>query len=214
MILDYIEKAYYINLDYREDRKENFEKRVNDLNIPVERFPAIIINAEDIENPHGDVRWHNKVSNYYTHLAIIRKAKELGLKNVWVFEDDCVFVDGFLDKAQKCIDDIKNIEWDMFYFGGEPNKETEPHSENIVKTSGIYGAHSYLVNHTFYDKILTMNIISPIDVHYLNYHCDYKKYYLSREILCNQDGESYSDIWGQTLYRDEIYKNAYKLYVK
>jgi GR25 family glycosyltransferase involved in LPS biosynthesis len=214
MILNYIEKAYYINLDHRTDRKELFEKRASELNIPVERFPAIIINPEDITNPHGDPRWHNKVSNYYTHLAVIKKAKELGLNNVWVFEDDCVFVDGFMDKAQKCIDDLKNIEWDMFYFGGEPNKETEYHSQNIVKTNGIYGAHSYLVNNTFYDKILRMTIVSPIDIHYLNYNCDFKKYYLSREILCNQDGESYSDIWGQTLYRDEIYKNAYKLYVK
>lgn len=214
MILNYIEKAYYINLDYRDDRKENFEKRISELNLPVERFPAIIINPEDISNPFGDKYWHNKVSNYYTHFAVIRKAKETGLKNVWVFEDDCVFVDDFMSKAQKCIDDLKNIEWDMFYFGGEPNRETEYHSENIVKTTGIYGAHSYLVNHTFYDKILTMTQISPIDVHYLNYHCDNKKYYLSREILCNQDGESYSDIWGQTIARDEIYKNAYKLYVK
>ena len=75
MILNYIEKAYYINLDYREDRKENFEKRISELNLPVERFPAIIINPEDISNPFGDKYWHNKVSNYYTHFAVIRKAK-------------------------------------------------------------------------------------------------------------------------------------------
>ena len=30
MIFDYIEKAYYINLDYRTDRKELFEKRVGE----------------------------------------------------------------------------------------------------------------------------------------------------------------------------------------
>lgn len=214
MILDYIDKAYYINLDSRVDRKELFEKRVNELNIPVERFSAININPEDIQNPHGDVRWHYKVSNYFTHLEVIKTARDKGFKNVWVFEDDCVFIDDFINKAQKCIDDLKNIEWDMFYFGGEPNRETEYYSDNIVKTSGVYGAHSYLVNHTFYDKILSMTIISPIDVHYLNYHCDNKKYYLSRKILCGQDGTSYSDIWGQTIARDEVYKNAYKLYVK
>lgn len=214
MILNYIEKAYYINLDHRTDRRENFERRVNELGIPVERYPAITINPEDISNPFGDVRWHNKVSNYYTHLAIIQKAKDLGLKNVWVFEDDCVFIDGFLEKANKCLEDLKKIEWDMFYFGGEPNRETEPYSEYIVKTTGVYGAHSYLVNDIFYDKILSMNIISPIDVHYLNYNCNNKNYYLSKEILCGQDGESFSDIWGQTIKRDAVYENAYKLYVK
>ena len=214
MIFDYIEKAYFINLNYRVDRKESFEKRVKQLNIPVELFPAIIIKPEDIENPHGDVYWHNKVSNYYTHLSVIRQAEKERLKNVWIFEDDCTFTDDFIEKAKKCVDDLKNIEWDMFYFGGEPNCATEYHSENIVKTNGVYGAHSYLVNHTFYDKILSMNIVSPIDVHYLNYNCADKKYYLSRDILCGQDGESYSDIWGQTIRRDEVYANAYKLYVK
>ena len=75
MILDYIEKAYYINLEYRTDRRELFEQRTKELNIPVERFPAIIINANEIVNPYGDTYWHNKVSNYHSHRAIISKAK-------------------------------------------------------------------------------------------------------------------------------------------
>jgi len=178
MILNYIEKAYYINLDYRADRKESFEKRVKNLDISVERFPAIIINKEDIVNPYGDIHWHNKVSNYHSHRAIISRAKELELQNVWVFED------------------------------------TVYYSDNIVKTDGVYGAHSYLVNNTFYDKILSADLVNGIDILYLNFHTSDKKYYLSREILCNQDGTSYSDIWGQTIPRDEVYKNAYKLYVK
>lgn len=214
MILDYIDKAYYINLDYRTDRKELFEQRTKELDIPVQRFPAIIVNAEDIINPYGDKYWHNKVSNFYSHTAIIKEAKNLGLKNIWIFEDDCVFAEGFMSKAQMCINDLKDIEWDMFYFGGEPNKETIYHSDNIVKTDGVYGAHSYLVNHTFYDKILSSKLVNGIDILYLNLHTSDKKYYLSREILCNQDGKLYSDIWGQTISRDEVYKNAYKLYVK
>ena len=213
MILNYIQKAFYINLDYRTDRKEAFEKRVSDLGIPVERFAATKLNPDEINNPTNDSNWHGKVSNYNAHKSVIRKSKELELQNVWVFEDDCVFVDGFLEKAQKCIDDLRQVEWDMFYFGGEPNKKTIYHSENIVKTDGIYGAHSYLVNHTFYDKILNYDLVNGIDILYLNYPTYDKNYYLSREILCNQDGEFYSDIWAQTIKRDEVYQNAYKLYV-
>ena len=214
MILNYIEKAYYINLDYRTDRKELFEQRTKELGISAQRFPAIMVNPEDIKNPYGDKYWHNKVSNFYSHTAIIKEAKKLGLKNIWVFEDDCVFAEGFMEKAQLCINDLKDVEWDMFYFGGEPNNQTTYHSDNIVKTDGVYGAHSYLVNHTFYDKILSSNLVNGIDILYLNLHTFDKKYYLSREILCNQDGQFYSDIWGQTIIRDEVYKNAYKLYVK
>jgi GR25 family glycosyltransferase involved in LPS biosynthesis len=213
MILDYIEKAFYINLDYRIDRKDLFEQRTALLNIPVDRFPAITINPEDIDNPYGDKFWHNKISNFTSHLAVIQKAKDLGLKNVWVFEDDCVFAENFIERAKKCIEDLRSVEWDMFYFGGEPNKQTEFHSHSIVKTSGVYGAHSYLVNESFYDKILNLPKQNGIDILYLNYYEGDKKYFLSREILCFQD-ETDSDIWGQKIKRDEVYKNAYKLYVK
>jgi GR25 family glycosyltransferase involved in LPS biosynthesis len=214
MIFDYFDGGFYLNLDKRTERKEAFEKRSKEAGFEVERFPAIQLKEEDVPNPFNGRDWHIKISCTYSHFEMIKEAKRRGWKNCVVFEDDCVFVDGFMQKAQNCINELKNIEWDMFFLGGEPNKETEYYSDNIVKTDGIYGAHSYIVNHTFYDKILSANLVNGIDILYLNLHTEDKKYYLSREILCNQDGESYSDIWGQTIKRDEVYKNAYKLYVK
>ena len=77
MIFDYIEKAYYINLDYRTDRKELFEKRVGELNIPVERFAATKLNPNEVDNPTNDSNWHGKISNYNAHTSVIRKAKDL-----------------------------------------------------------------------------------------------------------------------------------------
>jgi GR25 family glycosyltransferase involved in LPS biosynthesis len=213
-ILNYIDKAFYINLNIREDRRANFEKRVNDLGIPVTRFAAIEVSPEEMENNTGDPRWLNKVSNCITHLAVIKKAQEEGLSNVWIFEDDCTFTENFIEKAQKCVDELKTVEWDMFYFGGEPNKKASNYLDHIVEVNGIYGAHSYLVNHTFYDKILkTSDMRNGIDIVYLNYFENAKKYYLSRELLCLQDGMSESDIWGGKIDRENNYKLAYKLYI-
>jgi hypothetical protein len=31
-----------------------------------------------------------------------------------------VFVDGFVDKVKTCIEELKDIKWDLFYMGGEP----------------------------------------------------------------------------------------------
>lgn len=212
LILNYIEKAYYINLNSREDRRIDFEKRVNELGLPVERFPAIEV--KDIENNTGDPHWLNKVSNCTSHLALIKRAKEEGLSNVWVFEDDCTFTENFMEKAQKCIDELKGLEWDMFYFGGEPNKKATNYYEHIVEVNGIYGAHSYLVNHTFYDKLCKItDTRNGIDIVYLNYNEHNKKYYLSRELLCLQDGSSESDIWGGKIDREANYRLAYKLYI-
>lgn len=213
-IFDYIDKAYYINLKSREDRRISFEKRVGDLDIPVTRIEAIEINSEELENNTGDPRWLNKVSNFYTHMSVIKRAKEEGLTNVWIFEDDCTFIEDFLNKAKKCIDELKGLEWDMFYFGGEPNKKATNYLDHIVEVNGIYGAHSYLVNHTFYDKMLEItDYRNGIDIVYLNYPESLKKYYLSRELLCLQDGQSESDIWGVKVFRDDYYKLAYKLYI-
>ncbi len=214
-ILNYIDKAFYINLDSRKDRRIDFEKRVNQLGIPVTRFPAIEISPDKLENNTSDPRWLNKVSNCTSHLALIKKAKEEGLSNVWIFEDDCTFAENFIERAQNCIDELKDIGWDMFYFGGEPNRKAKKHLKNIVEVNGIYGAHSYLVNHTFYDKILTTSDMrNGIDIVYLNYNENEKKYYLSKELLCLQDGMSESDIWGGKINRENNYKLAYKLYIE
>ena len=214
MILNYIEKAYYINLDYRTERKEGFEKRISELGIEVERYEGVKFNKDELNNPFNDKDWHKKMGCAYSHLNIIKLAKQNELKNVWIFEDDCKFVDGFIEKAQKCIDELKELEWDVFYFGGEPNREATPHSDLLVRTNGVYGAHSYLVNHTFYDKILIDNVEhSLLDNRYLAYNENEKIFYLSKELLCLQDGNFESDLWGGKINRDEMYKSAYKQFI-
>lgn len=215
MILNYIEKAYYINLDYRTDRREEFENRISQLGIPVERFEAIKIKEGELPNPFNDKNWHKKMGCAYSHLNIIQLAKEQGLKNVWIFEDDCKFVDGFIDKAQRCIDELKELEWDVFYFGGEPNRKAQPHSDLLVKTNGVYGAHSYVVNHTFYDKILRDAFdYALLDNRYLSFNEADKIFYLSKELLCLQDGNFESDLWNGKIERDNDYKQAYKMYIE
>lgn len=214
-IFDYIDAAYYINLDYRVDRKKSFEEQINKINIPVTRFNAIQFKEDEIDNPFNSIIWHKIIGCALSHQSIIKKAKELNLQNVWILEDDCVFVENFIEKAQKCIDDLKKTEWDMFYFGGELNKKAEPYSDFIVKINGVYGAHSYLVNHTFYDTLLNIPFTQgPIDIVYLNYNESLKKFYLSKELLCLQSKELESDLSGGKIDRETIYKTTYKMYVE
>lgn len=214
-MLDYIDKAYYINLDYRTDRRESFEKITSKLNLDIERYEAVKLNLDEIDNPFNDKNWHKKMGCTQSHLNIITLAKEQGLRNVWILEDDCVFVDGFIEKAQKCIDELKSLDWDMFYFGGEPNRDSIPHSDVLVRSNGVYGAHSYMVNHTFYDKLLNNIIPNAIsDQLYLCHDESDKIVYLSKELLCLQDGSFESDLWGGKINRDDLYKEAYKKYIK
>lgn len=215
MMFDYIDKAYYINLDYRTDRKLLLEERIKEIDLDIERFEAVKFNLDEMENPYNDKDWHKKMACNQSHINIIKSAKEQGLKNVWILEDDCVFVDGFVEKAKKCLDELQNLEWDLFYFGGEPNRESEPHSDLLAKTNGAYGIHSYIINHTFYDKVINntpTNLL--LDVFLLNFNEADKIFYISKELLCLQDGNFESDLWGGKINRDQIYGEAYKKYIK
>jgi glycosyl transferase family 25 len=100
--LGYFDDVYYINLDYREDRRKLFEQRSLDIGINAKRFSGIV--PEDglydkIESNQKDTRRKWKVGCTLSHQAIVREAKERGLENVLIFEDDCIFLDGFITKA-------------------------------------------------------------------------------------------------------------------
>ena len=148
MMFDYIDKAYYINLDYRTDRKLLLEERINEIGLDIERFEAVKFNLDEMENPYNDKDWHKKMACNQSHINIIKSAKEQGLKNVWILEDDCVFVDGFVEKAKKCLDELQNLEWDLFYLG---RKKIDAKAEKVVVDPIVeplfsYWCLSYMVN--------------------------------------------------------------------
>lgn len=213
-IFNYIDAAFYINLDYRTDRKKAVEERCAELHIPVERFNAIQLRPEDVTNPHNDSNWHKKMSCTHSHFACIELAKKRGLQNVWIMEDDVKFSSNFTEIVPSIIEELKNMEWDMVFFGGQPNRKVIPYSNLLVKTNGVYGAHSYLVNSTFYDKILSTSTDGLLDMIYLHYDEDNKKFFLSTHLLCLQDGNFESDLWHGKIQRDELYENAYNEFVR
>jgi glycosyl transferase family 25 len=195
MYLNFFSDVYYINLDYRTDRRELFERRALEVGIIPNRLSAFQPLEEDcplLESSQGETRRRYKVGCTLSHQEVIKIAKQRGLDNVLIFEDDCIFLDGFKEKAQKCVDELKGRDWDILYFGGEPNNICTDVSPNLVtiKDGGVYCCHAYAVNHTFYDKIIKLNPhhVDEIDLFLLNYPTDRRKYILSRELLAVQVG--------------------------
>jgi GR25 family glycosyltransferase involved in LPS biosynthesis len=198
--LDFFEDTYYINLDYRTDRKELFEKRALEVGIIANRFSAIQPKEEDcplLPSSVGETRRKFKVGCSLSHQGVIKLAKERNLENVLIFEDDCIFLDQFQEKAKKCVEELKNVEWDILYFGGEVNNYCTKVSENLVKVEngGVYCCHAYAVNKRFYDVILNVNVhhVDILDIFLLNYSYNHRTYILSKELLAIQDG-IFSDI--------------------
>jgi hypothetical protein len=145
---------------------------------------------------------------------MIREAKRRGWKNCVIFEDDCVFEDGFVDKVKKCIDELKDKEWDLFYMGGEPGGWCDGVSDNLAKcTAGMYATHAYVINESFYDRVLGINHnIGIIDTIYMAMYTN--NYYMAKELLAWQDDEFVSDLWGGRIRREEQYRNSYKKWIR
>jgi hypothetical protein len=216
MILDYFEGAFYLNLDKRTERKEAFEMRSSQIGLKAERFSATQLGEGDVPNPLQNKDWHIKISCTYSHFEMIKEAKKRGLKNCLIFEDDCVFEPNFIEKMKVCVEELKQIEWDMFYMGGEPNAECHSISENLAKcTTGLYGTHAYAINECFYDKILSIPYTSGvIDTLFLFYDRNNKNYVMSKDLLVIQDEDFESDLWNGKIKRTEQYQEAYKKWIK
>jgi GR25 family glycosyltransferase involved in LPS biosynthesis len=198
--LDFFEGVYYINLAKRTDRKDLFEKRAAELGINATRFEAIVPQPEYVKmlyEGHEDITRAQKIGCTLSHQGVILEAREKGLKNVLIFEDDCVFLEGFNEKLSLSVRELEHFEWDLLYMGGEPNNYMHQVSENLYmmkNSGGIYTTHCYAVNERFYDRMLDFeaNKVGVIDTVLLN--MPNKKLFATKELLAIQD-TTYSDLW-------------------
>lgn len=216
--LNYFDAVYYINMDSRTDRRERFEKMSKEFNVPAIRVSASVVSDEEatpLYEGHNDPRRKFKIGCTLSHQSIVRTAKENGFKNCLVFEDDCVLLDSYKSKIQQCVDELKNIEWDLFYLGGEPNNYCKSISNNLAEMGqdgGVYCAHAYAINNTYYDTVLNFspNQADVIDLLYLHYH---GRCILSKELLAIQEDNIYSDLRGHKVSSSNVMINAWNKYV-
>jgi GR25 family glycosyltransferase involved in LPS biosynthesis len=215
-VLDFFGDTYYINLDHRVDRREKFEKDSYELGVKAKRFSAIRPKLEDIPDSIMQVFNHNhpndsperahhlqillgEVGCSLSHRAVVKEAKDRGLNNVLIFEDDCKFLPEWKSEIEKVTSDLNTIEWDLIYFGGNLTSPTIPITDNLGSATGtVWTSHSYAVNRSFFDSMLAVDInhnyLWAYDL-FLSSFCHYKKVIISKKILCVQES-NVSDIRG------------------
>jgi len=162
-IEEYFKHIYYINLDKRVDRREEFEKEMASVGIKnYERVPGI--QTKDIEGLDGlsiGVSRHRACGT--VHKNLIQKAKDSNFENILIFEDDACFYnegkDNGIDIIEKALDFLStNNDWDLFYLSGLIiDDELELVSDNIVKANTVLTTHAYAINKKAYDRILKYN---------------------------------------------------------
>lgn len=203
---NFFEKAFYINRKDRIDRRQKFEEELAkaDLLGWVERYEAV----------HRDkiVSKNNKPSKSEiacgaSHRNIIEIAHEKNLENVLIFEDDACFLDNFHEICNKSLEQLKNVEWDLFYLSCRLfDNPINIIDRNLIKISSCYCCHAYCVNNSAYKKYLDYDPFKePVDVYLLNN--DFKKY--GSYPLCVSVYPSDSNIVNGFVCYDKILKESY-----
>ena len=155
-INEFFQKGYYINLDRRTDRREQFEAEM--LRVGLEGF---FERVPGIEAP-ADIEPMDK-HKYYgdAHHSVLRRAKEAGHDRIVLFEDDMFFYDGNelsgLELVERSLDQLQKFpDWDVIYFGGHPiDAEVPLVDENLCKVDRLLTTHAMGYSRTGLDITLT-----------------------------------------------------------
>ena len=137
---------YYINLDHREDRRQNVRKELKGLGISnPNRFPAI-------KN-----ELHGGIGCGMSHVGVLKNAKQKGWDYVIVMEDDIVFHDP--EETKRKINRVINsdITWDVIIVGSVVSEPTEYINDDCVRAlGGMITAIMYIVKRHYYDTLIDL----------------------------------------------------------
>ena len=156
------DRIYCINLDDRPDRWQYAQDQFArfGLNRRITRFSAI-----DVRNDPG-LRANEKLlrNNFsllamcgcmLSHRKIIETARDENLDNVLVFEDDIRFLEDNVGSIDRSLNQLGQLDWDVFYLGATYLFRLEPLGDHLVRVpNGAYATHAIAYNSCVFDRIL------------------------------------------------------------
>lgn len=211
-INEFFKKGYYINLDRRSDRKEQFESEMEKYGLKnfFER-----ISAEDSINEPNPVRKH-----YYCALTYHKLFQRIYNENhemVVIFEDDAYFYNDpnelpGIELVENALDEIQQFpDWDMIYFGGHPIREAKVVSKTLLKAPTILTTHAIGYKRHIIKRILDQ--YRPFEDcaidGWLGQRHDIIKYLVNPIAIPQREGKSDLDAFGNSV-GVTIFKSSYE----
>jgi glycosyl transferase, family 25 len=171
-IKNYFERIYVVNLPERTDRRKTIALELAKAGLPltpnhIEIFPAIRPESAG-EFPSIGAR-----GCFLSHLAILKQAKQLGLSNILIVEDDLVISELFKQQEESLLNQLQQTDWGFVYFGHSLKIEPLKHqplefanklaasstaTQSKVKLQPFSGSfqttHFYGVNGTMIDRLI------------------------------------------------------------
>jgi len=159
MIFEYFDKAYCINLKDKVDRKISATNQFKNIGLNDVTF----INVTKPNN-QGFFKSIGAYGCTLSHFKIYELANNENINNFIIFEDDVIFEADFINKINPIIEDLKKVDWDIFYFF-QPKKGFNDLNGNrgnvifrfpsgLVQTTGTILTHAYAINVRCLDKLI------------------------------------------------------------
>jgi hypothetical protein len=176
-------KAYCINLERRQDRKESAMKEFAKHKIDVEFITAI----DGSQILFDEIKVYNKeyacsVSHYKVWQDILKNNYDQAL----IFEDDIHLVDNFVKQLENILHEIKinALQWDIVNLGNIVATFLKTATQNLIYGKPT-GMQSYIINKNCIKKIITL------DIKDFDYGIDYQLCRLPLKILYTKERLSY-----------------------
>lgn len=140
-----LDGVFYINLDRRADRRGLIETELGSIGLSGERFVGI-------EKPGCP----GIVGCGLSHLAVLKTARDRGLKNVLIFEDDFEFLVSKEDFWTHIESFFKSgIRYDVVMLSYLLEDATT-HNNLLYKVNKATTASGYIVSSYFYDSLIEL----------------------------------------------------------
>jgi GR25 family glycosyltransferase involved in LPS biosynthesis len=214
-IIDFVDKGYYINLDYKTERNSKTIKELEDSNLInfVERVSAVAAFNETVKCDYGSDNWKKCVDGCtQSHLKIIREAKEKNYERILVFEDDIYFYNvGYIksmDIIECAIDEVKDKNWEILYLGGSLlDQYVTQAGRHLIKVDGMNTSHAFILNNNAFDIILNKyHYAYPMDI---LLSANLREKYSVYPVAVTQRGGDVSDIGGHNSFGPSGFINSY-----
>jgi len=154
-----IDKAFYVNLDRRSDRRAFFENQTSNFPFRINRYPAR--DGNDLYLPEYLQPYSGAIGCKISHIEIYRIALEAGYSRIVVFEDDCL-MKGNEERFQQFLESIPD-NWSWFNVF-KPNDEFP----NVVYDHGshfssnaVNSTHCYGIDARFMRKVIEQHDENP-----------------------------------------------------
>ena len=143
--LDDIKNVFYINLEYRTDRKEHVIQELEKIGIQGTRFNAIQMD-------------NGAIGCSMSHLRLLQDAYKNNLDHVLIVEDDITFLDPEMFKNQiNKFFDLHENNWDVILLAGNNIPPYEKIDDTCIKVLHCQTTTGYLVN-GHYINTLAQNV--------------------------------------------------------